>query len=338
LPEATLALTTPNSLVTATACTFTYSDNISTVAALAGVATFNAGTRTFTFEYGGNDKTGAHAVEMTVATSAGSPLSTDAVVTNMAATYTVTITNGPCSTTSAITVTVAGAVSPQTYVLGAAATTIAYPTFTAHGSDGQTVCPLTYVAAPVVAIAAGVTIDNTAKTLVVSTGTVTFVSATAYSYVISVTGPDGTAVSTPTSTISLTISEPAVCLPPATVTATANTPAAHSFIVGSTTNLSITWARWTYTTAPLGTSCSLGYAAPVPTALTAAMVCTASTRTCVMTAASVTEAMVGAHTVTITATTSAGVAIPTQTSVLTVLTIASACSTLATATAPATAA
>jgi len=329
-------------------CPFLYVANsvaLAGNAASSQVVTFVAGTRTFTFNYATAEqtKTGAHAVTMTPTGPGGTALSTPTVITNAVATYTLTIVPSSCGTTSATTVTAGTALGAQSYTLGAAAMTIQWNAFTMTGASSlTTACAFTYSVAVVSALSTAVSITTAAatRTLVVSTSTGSLVSTTAYSYVISVVGTADSTASTTTQTISLTIAANAACEPPATVTATANTPAAHAFTAGSATNLSVTWLAWTYATAAASsTACgSLGYAAAVPSTISAAMVCTVSTKTCVLTAASVTEAMVGAHTVTITGTTPTGAAIASKSSVLTILTIASACSTLTTATAPTTAA
>jgi len=276
-------------------------------------------------------------MSLTVADPAGAAFTGDTTATAAAATFSLTIVANPCEAPK-ITVT-ASTVADQTYTLGATGLVITWPVFTYVTdpvADPVTVCAITYAATTATsAVAPAVTVDNTARTLTVSTSTASMVSATNWVYTVAVKTPSGATVSGITATINILISANAACEPPATTTTVATT--AQSFTIGATSSdLVFLWSAWTYTTAPTGSACTLGYAATVPTALSAALACVASTRTCTLTNASVTEAMAGVHELSVTGTTPTGTAIASKTATV-ALTILSECTLLTSATAPTTA-
>lgn len=180
--------------------------------------------------------------------------------------------------------------------------------------------------------------DAAVRTVTVNTSTASLVSdSTVYLYTVAIKSPSGVTVAGQTTPVTFKIKANSACEPPSTVTPSANVDT--SFTIGSSTSpTSITWTDWTYATTPTGGSCLLGYAAgTIPTAISAAVACTASTKTCTLTTASVTEAMVGAHTISITGTTPTGTAIDASKSTTLTLTIVSQCTIIQSATAPATA-
>lgn len=301
-----------------------------------GAATFVASTRVLTVFYEANDKTGTEAgMQLTVTDSAGTAFTSTTDVTAAVATFGLTIVANPCEGTKISSVAFT-AVADQTYTLGATGLVITWPVATYVTDPADQTCALTYAATTATsAVEPAVTVDNTARTLTVSTSTASMVSTTNWVYTVAVKTPSGVTISGTTATINILISANAACEPPATTTTATTT--AQSFTIGaSSSDLVFLWSAWTYVTDPTGGSCTLGYAATVPTALSAALACVASTRTCTLTNASVTEAMAGVHELSVTGTTPTGTAIASKTATV-ALTILSECTSVTSATAPTTA-
>lgn len=181
-----------------------------------------------------------------------------------------------------------------------------------------------------------VTINTTARSLTVNTSDVTKASATQYVYTVTVKTPLGAAITMSTPyTIKLLVSTNSACEPPATTTPT--TTAAQTFTIGaSLNNLVFLWTAWTYTTSPSDSTCTLSYTPVVPTSLSSVLACVGTTRTCTLTNASVTEAMTGVYSVSVTGLTPTGTAIASLSSTVS-LTILSQCTLLTAVTAPTTA-
>jgi len=105
-----------------------------------------------------------------------------------------------------------------------------------------------------------------------------------HTYVVNVLTPSGATVSGASQDINIYVG-PGVCDPPTTTTVT--TTAAQSFTVGQSADLTFTWTAWTAVGSD-ASDCTLGYAVTVPTAIMAAVTCTAATRTCVVATATAT--------------------------------------------------
>jgi hypothetical protein len=159
------------------------------------------------------------------------------------------------------------------------------------------VCTIGYEAKVVDALKDVVTIDNTKRTLTITATKVSLASDTAYDYVITPKDGAGTKKTGVDGSQKIIIKD--VCSPPKTTVATATD--ASSIQLGSTDDVSITFKEWTYTTDPADQKCTLTYAfSAVPQAISAAVACDDSTRICKATASKITDAMKGAHTLTMT--------------------------------------
>jgi len=199
--------------------------------------------------------------------------------------YALSILDNPCEG-DRLTVTLGTAVaSPQNYASGASAMVITWDAVTYTSDPAGSPCALTYAATTSDGvIEPAVVVDNTARTLTVSSSDATLVNTDEYTYVVNVLTPSGATVSGASQNINIVVGA-SLCDPPTTTTVT--TTAAQSFTVGQSADLTFTWTAWT-ALASDASSCTLGYAVTVPAAIAAAVTCTAATRTCVVATATAT--------------------------------------------------
>lgn len=160
------------------------------------------------------------------------------------------------------------------------------------------VCAVTYAGSIPGDITAAVTADYTNRKFTVDTST----TGHAGTWTLTATGvtPDGTAIATLSTTITLTIGDP--CEPPTTTMATVTD---QTYQIGAE-KLSFTWDAWTFDP----TTCVMTYAATIPSALSTAVTCTVATRTCEVESALTT--IIGYWGIVITAKTPNAVTVPSK--------------------------